>query len=126
MVRIRLPTGASCLLSSRLTVCAPAARSVRSSSGNRRGGSGPIWIRHGDETSATGAGAGASRICRSIAVEHQSNVAHATVLGIRLDLKAQFPAHFQHDGIFLKNLAFDAAKALGLCVLDDQLHQSPA
>jgi hypothetical protein len=40
--------------------------------------------------------------------------------------KSQFPAHFQHHGIFLQNLAVDAAQALEFCVFDDQLHQGPA
>jgi hypothetical protein len=61
-----------------------------------------------------------------IAAEHQSNVVHAAIPSIRLELEAQFPAHFQHHGIFLKNLAGYAANALGFCVLDDQLHQAPA
>jgi hypothetical protein len=58
--------------------------------------------------------------------KRKSDVAQAAIPGIRLDLESQFPAHFQHHGIFLENLAVDATQALGFCVLDDQLHQVPA
>jgi hypothetical protein len=58
--------------------------------------------------------------------EHKRDVAQAPILGTRLDLEAQFPAHFQHDRIFLENLAVYPAQALGFCVLDNQLHQVPA
>src|SRR6202048_2922952 len=58
--------------------------------------------------------------------ERKSDVAHAAILGIGLDLKSQFPAHFQHHRIFLENLAGYLLQALEFGVLDDQLHQGPA
>src|ERR1700687_1313498 len=61
-----------------------------------------------------------------MAFERESDVAHAAILGISLDLKSQFPAHFQHHRIFLENLAGYLFQAFGLGVLDDQLHQRPA
>jgi hypothetical protein len=51
---------------------------------------------------------------------------HTPLLGIGLDLKSQFPAHFQHHRIFLENLAGYLFQAFGFAVLDDQLHQGPA
>jgi hypothetical protein len=62
----------------------------------------------------------------STAFEHERDVEHAEILGISPDLKSQFPAHFQHDGVFPEDLAIDAAQAFGLGVFDDQLHQGPA
>jgi hypothetical protein len=37
--------------------------------------------------------------------ERERDVAETTILRIGLDLKPQFPAHFQHYSIFLENLA---------------------
>jgi chorismate mutase len=47
-------------------------------------------------------------------MEFEDDIAHAAILGVSFDLQSQFPAHFQHDGIFLENLAVYAAQALGL------------
>jgi hypothetical protein len=58
--------------------------------------------------------------------ERERDVAETTILRIGLDLKPQFPAHFQHYSIFLENLAGYLFQAFGFCVLDDQLHQGPA
>jgi phage terminase small subunit len=41
-------------------------------------------------------------------------------------IESQFPAHFQHHGILLKNLAVYAAQTSGFCIFDNQLHQVPA
>ena len=56
----------------------------------------------------------------SIVFEHKRDVADAAVLGIRLDLESQFPTHFQHDGIFLENLAVYAVQAFGFRVFDSR------
>jgi hypothetical protein len=58
-------------------------------------------------------------------IERECDVAETTILWISPDLKPQFPTHFQHHGIFLKDLAVYPFQALGFGVLDDQLHQSP-
>src|ERR1700737_497869 len=57
--------------------------------------------------------------------ERERDVAKTTIFRIGLDLKPQFPAHFQHHSIFLENLAGYLFQAFGFCVLDDQLHQGP-
>ena len=37
--------------------------------------------------------------------ESERDVAQTRILGVGLDLESQFPAHFQHDRIFVENLA---------------------
>ena len=50
----------------------------------------------------------------SMIFKRERDIAHAGIPGIRLDVESQFPAHFQHHGIFLKNLAIYAAQSLGI------------
>ena len=46
-----------------------------------------------------------ARIARLLPViQCQCDIAQTTILRVGLDLESQFPAHFQHDGIFLENL----------------------
>ena len=37
--------------------------------------------------------------------ESERDVAQTRILGVGLELESQFPAHFQHDRIFVENLA---------------------
>ena len=41
-------------------------------------------------------------------VKGECDIAQAAILGVGLDLESQLAAHFQHEGIFLKNLALYA------------------
>ena len=50
-------------------------------------------------------------IARARTFESERDVAQTRILGVGLDLESQFPAHFQHDRIFVENLAAYALQA---------------